>query len=73
MLDKEGADDPADVALIGTRGEVLERLDGLHDAGATEYMAWVFGGDDEQAATGRVSAGVRAPLSARAWRLHCST
>ncbi|WP_433613583.1 TIGR03564 family F420-dependent LLM class oxidoreductase [Prescottella agglutinans] len=51
MLDKEGAADPADVALIGTRGEVLERLDGLRDAGATEYMAWVFGSDEEQAAT----------------------
>ncbi|WP_254622595.1 LLM class flavin-dependent oxidoreductase [Rhodococcus sp. W8901] len=52
MLDKEGAADPADVALIGSRGEVSDRLRAFHDAGATEFMAWVFGDDNEQAETG---------------------
>lgn len=51
MLDKEGADDPADVALIGSRSEVLDRIEGLRIAGATEYLAWVFGTEKEQADT----------------------
>lgn len=51
MLDREGAADPADVALIGSRSDVLDRLDGLREAGATEYLAWIFGSEGEQVET----------------------
>ncbi|PTR31727.1 hypothetical protein C8K36_101760 [Rhodococcus sp. OK519] len=51
MLDKEDAADPADVALIGSRSEVLDRLDGVRAAGASEFLAWVFGDEGEQVET----------------------
>jgi hypothetical protein len=39
MLDREGADGPADVGLFGSRQQVLDQLDGLAQAGVTEFSA----------------------------------
>ena len=44
-----GAADPADVALIGSRSEVLDRLDGVRAAAASEFL--VFGDEGEQVET----------------------
>jgi F420-dependent oxidoreductase-like protein len=51
MLDREGADGPADVGLFGTREQVLEQLHDLSEAGATEFSAALAGGADDRDAT----------------------
>lgn len=47
MLDREGADGPADVAIIGDEDEVAERIRGLAAAGVTDLMASEFGTSDD--------------------------
>ncbi len=48
MLDREGADGPADVAIIGDEESVAARVRGLADAGVTDFAASEFGsGADE--------------------------
>ncbi|HUG16007.1 MAG TPA: TIGR03564 family F420-dependent LLM class oxidoreductase [Thermomicrobiales bacterium] len=42
ILDREGAGTPADVALIGSDGEVRAGLQALADAGVTDFAASVF-------------------------------
>ena len=42
MLDREGAEGPADVAIVGNEDEVNERLDRLADIGVTEFLAAPF-------------------------------
>ena len=37
MMEREGAKEPADVALVGTRAQVLEQLEELALAGVTEF------------------------------------
>ena len=39
MLDREGVEGPADVAIIGDEASVAAQLDNLADAGATEFAA----------------------------------
>lgn len=51
MLKKEGATQPADVSLVGSRGEVLEQLEQLAEAGVTEFSGAVTGSPDEREAT----------------------
>jgi F420-dependent oxidoreductase-like protein len=51
MLDREGAAGPADVALVGDEATVTKELGRIFDAGATEYVAAVFGSREERAAT----------------------
>ena len=51
MLDREGVDGPADIALIGTADQVAERLASFFDARATTVNAVAFGPRDEQDAT----------------------
>jgi alkanesulfonate monooxygenase SsuD/methylene tetrahydromethanopterin reductase-like flavin-dependent oxidoreductase (luciferase family) len=51
MLDREGAEGPADVGLFGTRQEVLEKLHELSEAGATEFSASMTGNTDDREAT----------------------
>ena len=52
MLDREGADGPADVAIVGTEDEVHAHLDRFADAGATDFGAVEFGlSDDDLART----------------------
>jgi 5,10-methylenetetrahydromethanopterin reductase len=42
MLDREGADGPADVAIIGDEDSVAARIRGLADAGVTDFAASEF-------------------------------
>ncbi|MGK2929352.1 MAG: LLM class F420-dependent oxidoreductase [Acidimicrobiales bacterium] len=52
MLDREGVDGPADVAIIGDEASVEARVRGLADAGVTDFAASEFGsGDDERRRT----------------------
>jgi F420-dependent oxidoreductase-like protein len=46
MLDKEGAEGPADVAIIGDEATVEAAIRSLADAGATEFSASCFGDPD---------------------------
>lgn len=42
MLDREGVDGPADVALIGTEAEVRAGIERMRDAGVTDFVAVEF-------------------------------
>ena len=42
MLDREGAEGPADVAIVGDASAVGEQLERLAEAGATEFLAVPF-------------------------------
>ncbi len=48
MLDREGAAGPADVAIVGSEATGAGRLAELADAGATDFLAAVFGSRDER-------------------------
>ncbi|MCB1038238.1 MAG: TIGR03564 family F420-dependent LLM class oxidoreductase [Acidimicrobiales bacterium] len=50
MLDREGADGPADVAIIGTEAEVRAGIERMRSAGVTDFVAVEFL-TDEPAAT----------------------
>ncbi len=54
MLDREGADKPSDVALVGSEEEVVAGVDRLREAGATEFVATVVGTPEEMATTRRL-------------------
>ena len=51
MLDREGAAGPADVAIVGDEATVTKGLDRMADAGATEFIAAVYGNREERTAT----------------------
>jgi 5,10-methylenetetrahydromethanopterin reductase len=51
MLDREGAEGPADVAIVGDEGTVHKQVRALADAGVTEYIASVYGSREERAQT----------------------
>lgn len=51
MLDKEGADGPADVAIVGDEEKVASDLERLADMGATSLSLPVFGSAEERART----------------------
>lgn len=51
MLDREGFDGPADLAIIGSAGEVEERIAALADRGVTTFGASAFGSRDQKEAT----------------------
>lgn len=51
MLDREGYDGPADIALIGSAGEVEERISALADSGVTTFCANEFGNRDQRTAS----------------------
>lgn len=42
MLDREGADGPADVALVGTSAEVRAGIERMRDSGVTDFVAVEF-------------------------------
>lgn len=42
MLDREGAEGPADVAIVGDESDVAEQLGRLADAGTTDFLAVPF-------------------------------
>ena len=57
MLDIEGVESPADIAVVGSEDEVTEQLAVVAEAGATELLASVFPhGDDEEASVARTRA-----------------
>jgi F420-dependent oxidoreductase-like protein len=51
MLDREGAEGPADVAIVGDESTVEKQVHALADAGVTEYVASIFGSREERAQT----------------------
>ncbi len=57
MLDIEGVESPAEVAIVGDEGEVESRLHALSDAGATDFLASIFPtGADAAASVARTRA-----------------
>ena len=46
MLDREGAAGPADVALVGDEAALRRSIDGLRDAGVTDFNAAVMEVDE---------------------------
>jgi F420-dependent oxidoreductase-like protein len=48
MLDREGAEGPADVVVAGDEVSVRTQLDALEDAGTTDFLAAEFAGSDEE-------------------------
>jgi 5,10-methylenetetrahydromethanopterin reductase len=51
MLDREGAADPSDVAIVGSEEEVAAAIARFADAGATEFSAATYGSSEERART----------------------
>ena len=48
MLDREGAESPPDVSVIGSEAEVRERLADIADAGASDFAALEFCKTDDE-------------------------
>jgi len=48
MLDREGVAGPGDVGIFGTADEVIGELNGLREAGVTEFSAVPFGDADQR-------------------------
>ncbi|WP_020667179.1 TIGR03564 family F420-dependent LLM class oxidoreductase [Amycolatopsis nigrescens] len=51
VLDREGAEDSADIALLGDEDTVAAQVKQLADAGATDLDAMLFGPEEDQART----------------------
>ena len=51
MLDIEGVESPAEVAIIGNESEVENQLRALADAGATDFLASIFPEGNDSAAS----------------------
>ena len=47
MLDMEGVEEPADMAIVGNEAEVERQLRSLAEAGATDLLAAIFPASDE--------------------------
>ena len=52
MLDREGAETPGDIAIVGDEDTVAKQVAALADAGVTDFGASLYG-SDEQIARGR--------------------
>lgn len=48
MLDREGAEGPADVAIVGDEASVREQVEALAAVGVTDLVASVFGAKEER-------------------------
>jgi 5,10-methylenetetrahydromethanopterin reductase len=48
MLDREGAEGPGDVAIVGDEAEVGKQLGRLADSGVTEFSAAIFGNREDR-------------------------
>jgi alkanesulfonate monooxygenase SsuD/methylene tetrahydromethanopterin reductase-like flavin-dependent oxidoreductase (luciferase family) len=48
MLDREGAEGPADVALVGDEAAVRSGFARLEEAGVTDFLAAEFGATDSE-------------------------
>jgi hypothetical protein len=53
MLDREGAEGPADVALIGSEAEVRAGIERMRSAGVTDFVAVEFNVGNEVATATR--------------------
>jgi 5,10-methylenetetrahydromethanopterin reductase len=53
MLDREGVDGPADIAIVGSEAEVSERIAALADIGVTDFAAVEFGATPDEIARTR--------------------
>ena len=51
MLDKQGAANPEDVAVLGTEEQIETQLRQLKDAGTTDFVGVTFGSDEEKSRT----------------------
>jgi 5,10-methylenetetrahydromethanopterin reductase len=51
MLDREGAEGPADVAIVGDAASVEKSVRELADTGVTDFIASIFGARDDRART----------------------
>jgi alkanesulfonate monooxygenase SsuD/methylene tetrahydromethanopterin reductase-like flavin-dependent oxidoreductase (luciferase family) len=51
MLDREGAEGPADVVVVGDEESVVAQLAAVAEAGATDFVAAPFGSADDRART----------------------
>lgn len=51
MLDKQGAANPEDVALLGTEEQIETQLRQLQDAGTTDFVGVTFGSEEERSRT----------------------
>jgi F420-dependent oxidoreductase-like protein len=51
MLDREGAENPGDVAIAGDEATVEKAMGQLRDAGVTEFVASIYGSRDERERT----------------------
>jgi 5,10-methylenetetrahydromethanopterin reductase len=58
MLDREGVEGPADVAIVGTEAEVQDQIRHLADIGATDFIAAPFGSRAEMKDTVAALAGL---------------
>ena len=56
MLDREGAEQPSDIALVGTEEEVAGGAAAIADAGATDLVASIVGNPEERERTRAVLA-----------------
>lgn len=54
MLDREGAEGPPDVAIVGDEDAVARGIAEMAEAGTTEFMANIFGKAEEREATRRL-------------------
>jgi F420-dependent oxidoreductase-like protein len=55
MLDKEGVAGPADIAVVGSESEVIDRLAALADIGVTDFAAVEFGATPDEIADTRAA------------------
>ena len=53
MLDKEGVGGPADIAIVGSRSEVIDRISALAEIGVSDFAAVEFGGNPDEVAETR--------------------
>ena len=51
MLDREGAEGPADVAIVGNEDQVVSQIMALADCGVTDFVAGEFARGDERLRT----------------------
>ena len=51
MLDREGAEGPADVAIVGDENSVTKQIAQVGDAGGTDFVANIFGSSEERSRT----------------------
>ncbi|WP_040792563.1 TIGR03564 family F420-dependent LLM class oxidoreductase [Nocardia paucivorans] len=59
MMDREGVDGPADLAIIGSEEQVSARIRDIFDAGATEFVGAVFDGGAAAARTRKLLTDLR--------------